>query len=138
MFPKRIPQRSLPGNGLAFQEQPAKVSYTFKGRPRTYYPDFVVVDGSGKAVLLEVKSPFDMFRELTLAKSLACTQYAFDRGMGYLIADKEGRTLKDYSYIPYDLELADQIERLIDKQGTLSFQVVRELFAASCGRIEFP
>ena len=66
------------------------MSYTFKGRPRTYYPDFVVVDGSGKAVLLEVKSPFDMFRELTLAKSLACTQYAFDRGMGYLIADKEG------------------------------------------------
>jgi cellobiose phosphorylase len=58
--------------------------------------------------------------------------------MGYLIADNRGRTLKDYSHIPYDLELASRIERLMDEQATLSFQVVREFFVASYGRFELP
>ncbi len=32
-----------------FQEQPVKVPYSFKGKSRSYYPDFAVVDASGKA-----------------------------------------------------------------------------------------
>src|SRR5262249_31234634 len=88
-----------------YQEQPIAVPYVLRGRNRYYFPDVAALDGQGRFVVVEVKPIFDMYREHTLAKALACLKYAEERGMGYLLIDSRGRTLADYSALPYNLEV---------------------------------
>ncbi|MCS5946652.1 hypothetical protein LNP25_23985 [Klebsiella variicola subsp. variicola] len=38
-----------------YQEQPAVIPYTFRGRNRLYYPDLFVATADGRGLLIEIK-----------------------------------------------------------------------------------
>jgi hypothetical protein len=72
---------------LTYQEQPLTVDYHFGGRPRTYYPDFLVALRSGVSVLVEVKPLDQMALQMNLAKWRAALAYTQERGWAFLVTD---------------------------------------------------
>lgn len=121
---------------IAYQEQPLSISYEDGINSRTYYPDAAVLDVHGKVVVVEVKPVFYMFRLKTLRKALGAMSHLQPRGIGYLLVDSRGRTLKDLAMFPYDTELAQEIERRLNV-GYITFKEVKDTILSVSGRFEF-
>lgn len=120
----------------AYQEQPLSILYEDGIDSRTYYPDAAVLDVHGRVVVVEVKPVFYMFRLKTLRKALGAISYLQPRGIGYLLVDSRGRTLKDLAMFPYDTELAQEIEKRLNI-GYMTFKDVKEIILSVSGRFEF-
>jgi hypothetical protein len=118
-----------------YQEQPIVIPYRLHDHDMRYFPDVAVIDRSGRGLIIEVKPIYGMYREQTLAKSLACLDFAGSRGMGYLIVDQNGRSLSDYAHIPYSKAIAEEIETTFERCGTVPFREVRAIFQRHRGRI---
>lgn len=116
----------------AYQEQPIAIDYSDGGRARRYYPDAVVLGTDGRLIVVEVKPVFTMFRQRTLAKALAAIAYLQPRGIGYLMIDSRGRTLRDLAMRPYDAAQAQAVE--LDMQdGAIPFKRIKDIMADTAG-----
>jgi hypothetical protein len=118
-----------------YQEQPVVVPYQLRGRSRRYFPDFAILDRRGAVYIMEVKPISGMYRELTLAKALACFKYVSGHGMGYLLVDRRGRSISDYASNTYNGAVADKIDALIDKHDRIPYSEVRAIFEVELGRV---
>jgi Sigma-70, region 4/TnsA endonuclease N terminal len=67
-----------------YQEQPAQIPYSFKGRQRTYFPDVFVATTDGRGLLIEVKPTDNMALSINRAKADAGRAWAHTRGWGWL------------------------------------------------------
>lgn len=68
-----------------YQEQPAKIPYTFEGRTRNYFPDLFAATTDGRGLLIEVKPTGNMALDINLAKAEAGRAWAHAHGWGWLI-----------------------------------------------------
>lgn len=68
-----------------YQEQPAKIPYTFEGRTRNYFPDLFAATTDGRGLLIEVKPTGNMALDINLAKAEAARTWAHVQGWGWLI-----------------------------------------------------
>ena len=107
-----------------YQEQPAKIPYTFEGRSRNYYPDLFAATIDGRGILIEVKPTGNMALDINLAKAEAGRAWAHARGWGWLIVSDrctfreiQQHILTDRKRHFFDLEM--------QKQGFLTW---REIF----------
>lgn len=73
------------GRVAYYQEQPALIPYTFKGRRRKYYPDLFVATADGRGLLVEVKPTESMALSINRAKADAGRAWAHARGWGWLV-----------------------------------------------------
>jgi hypothetical protein len=119
-----------------YQEQPASVSYELEGVVRDYYPDVAVLDKDGRAVVVEVKPIYGMYRYKTLAKAVAALNHYGTRGIGYLLVDASGRTLDDIASHAFPNDVAERIETLF-RDGPVRFGVVRRELTRLLGRFDF-
>jgi hypothetical protein len=121
---------------IDYQEQPLSVPYDDGTIPKTYIPDAAVLDVNGRVIVIEVKPVFFMFRLKTLRKSLGSISYLQPRGIGYLLVDSRGRTLKDLAMHPYDTELAQSIEDRF-QNGYIAFNDVKDIILSASGKFDF-
>jgi hypothetical protein len=118
-----------------YQEQPLAVPYACEGRSGRYYPDAAVLDGSGRLVVVEVKSLFTMYLQETVVKATAALKFLGPRGIGYLLVEPGGRTLADIARASYDRQVAETVESFF-VHGPVPFRLVRNLLVMRHGRFE--
>ena len=97
-----------------FCEQPVAIGYTFDGRERTYYPDFLIATDEDRCVLVEVKPQIEMAMAINLAKTAAARAFCARYGWGYLCTDGT-RSLRHLEKLsvpePAARELTDALRR---------------------------
>lgn len=81
-----------------YQEQPAVIPYTFRGRNRLYYPDLFVATADGRGLLIEIKPTDRMALSINRVKSNAGRAWAHARGWGWLVMSLRHtfRQVEDY------------------------------------------
>ena len=105
-----------------YQEQPLKIPYHFKGKNRLYYPDAIVVTDEGRGVVVEVKMLQGMVEEMTLVKALAAIEHLHKRGLGYLLVDARGRSLRTLADCEPNEPVEQKVLHEIDARGELKHQ----------------
>jgi hypothetical protein len=70
-----------------YQEQPAQISYVFKGRKRMYFPDVFAATTDGRGLLIEVKPTDNMALSINRVKADAGRAWAHARGWGWLVVN---------------------------------------------------
>lgn len=112
-------------------DQPVKISYTEKGKRKSYVPDFLVKYSDGKQVLYEVKyrSYLKEFAKELQPKFAAARKYAKENGIKFIvITDAEIRTIyvKSITFLDHfrtdvaDLSLTQRIITAFEAKGKCS------------------
>ena len=79
---------NLEGHGCQIRSSTASIRYSFDGRRKRYLPDLDCISALGNKVIVEVKSPYTLLRDLAknLAKFRAANRYTRERGMRFTLA----------------------------------------------------
>ncbi|WP_288221626.1 sigma factor-like helix-turn-helix DNA-binding protein [uncultured Clostridium sp.] len=70
-----------------YSVQPFRINYVYEGTIHSYYPDIFFVLNDGRAVVVEVKSMFDMPLERNIEKYNALKNFCDKNGFGVLYTD---------------------------------------------------
>ncbi|MFF4160250.1 TnsA endonuclease N-terminal domain-containing protein [Streptomyces sp. NPDC001678] len=108
-----------------YQEQPLAIGYTYRGRPRTYYPDFLAVTTRGHAVLIEAKPQYAIPLAINEAKYRAAAGYCAGRGWGLLVTDGS-RTRAGLARHTVDSELERRLLAAVTERE-LTWPDIREI-----------
>ncbi len=101
-----------------FCEQPVAIGYTFDGRERTYYPDFLITTDDDRCVLVEVKPQIEMAMAINLAKTAAARAFCAHHGWGYLCTDGT-RSLRQLENLPVPEPAARELTDMLHRDGAI-------------------
>jgi len=110
-----------------YQEQPVGIPYLIEDREYRYFPDLAVVTNDGYGTIVEVKAAFNMVDILTLRKAAAATKWLHKKGMGYILTDSNGRSLKNLSTEPPSEHIEQKLLDYIDQNGKLNYETYKTL-----------
>ena len=104
-----------------YREQALAIPYKIKERDCLYYPDIAVLTDEGIGVVIEVKALPDMILQSSLRKALAALDYLHQKGIGYVMVNARGVSLKGLGKRRIDSEIAQKILQKIDSETVLTY-----------------
>lgn len=108
-------------------EQPISIPYQYNNKVRHYYPDLAVLTSDGHGVIIEVKPIRDMVLEPTLRKALAAIDFLHNKGLGYLMVDSWGRSLKTIGAGIVNKNISQDILIAINNEGNLNYDAYKKV-----------
>lgn len=110
-----------------YQEQPISIPYKIDNRQCQYRPDLAVITDDGYGTVIEVKPPLNLVQLPTLRKAIEATKYLHNKGIGFILVDSHGRSLKNLSTYPTYNEIAERILGIIREKGEVDYSTYKEL-----------
>jgi len=110
-----------------YQEQPISIPYELNEKTYQYRPDLAVITDDSYGTIIEVKPAFNMVQLPTLRKANAAIEWLHEKGLGYILVDSNGRSLRNLSTHHVHESLINKILDLINKNGEVDYSTYKEL-----------
>ena len=104
------------------QEQPIRIEYKIHKASHFYYPDIAVITNDNIGIVIEVKPIVNMILLHVLRKANAAIDFLHDKGIGYLMTNQTGRTLRDVAKIDVNNEAERNLLNLVDQYGLVDLR----------------
>ncbi len=78
-----------------FAEQPVEIKFSYAGRVRKYFVDFLIRTEDDLTIAVEIKAPVMLADRFVLAKARAAESIFGQYGIGYCLVDANGRSRQD-------------------------------------------
>jgi len=101
-----------------YQEQPVAIRWNEDGLGRRYFPDVLVVQSDGRALLVEVKQQWMMALRPTVDRLAAAVDLCSEKGLGLLVTDGR-RTIDDLACRTPPPGFIDELDRLVIAKGVV-------------------